>query len=223
MGLLDNLFGKDKKENTSYVRAWAEGKAKELKYSNDLNLESLFAGITYGLTRFGLTKFAYGKKQIKKDNYVSDIIKHYSGDSTLFEVGCYLYFRIDMWLFSKLPKYREEVSYSFVRQFNQLFTEALQISNLPELFNERVSKYGELARNNDSLENFHFYLSELILLTKDNTPPKTYNFDNAPLTLSFWDGFVLKIEILSFEQHMIPAIIKSIENYYARDNKGRAI
>lgn len=118
-----------------------------------------------------------------------------------------------IWIFLKKPHLREEISRTFVREFNQLFSEALGIDNVHELFDERVSKYAEIARKGDDLKEYHLYLSQLILRTKNDTLPKTYNFDHDPLTLDFWGDIGLKTELLAWEQYMMPGLIKSLENY----------
>lgn len=84
----------NKEINKSYVRNWADSKMEELKYSDEITVENLFAGLIYGLATFA-------KDDPHRTNNESpiDITKHYSGDSSLFELGCYLYVRIDLWLF----------------------------------------------------------------------------------------------------------------------------
>jgi hypothetical protein len=74
------------------------------------------------------------------------------------------------------PNPRELISKTFIREFTKIFTEALRIDNIADLFAERVDKYGELARNKEELQQYHFFLSQLISRTKDNTLPKSYDF-----------------------------------------------
>jgi hypothetical protein len=115
-----------------------------------------------------------------------------------------------MWLFTNRPDLRQRVSQVFIREFIRLFTQALQISNVTELFRQRVEKYSEIARTGGNAEEYHRYLSQLILRTKDNQRPKPYDFDNEPPQLVFED-MLLKTEIASWEMAMVPAMIESME------------
>ena len=56
-------------KNNSYIREWANKKQEELKYSNDITPENLFAGMMYGLGTFAKDnprrkKYQNSKKQI---------------------------------------------------------------------------------------------------------------------------------------------------------------
>ena len=198
---------KSDRQGKSYVRDWAERRQNELQNSDDVVApDGLFAAII-----FCLATFSRGKVH-KLATFSS---QHYSSDAALFELGCYLYFRVDMWLFLKKPHLREVLSITFQREFVHLFTKALGIDNVHELFDERVNKYGEIARTckGSDLKECHFYLSQLILRTKNGTLPETYDFDHEPLTLDFWADMGLKTELSSWEQSMMPAVIKAMENY----------
>lgn len=198
---------KSDRESRLYVRDWAERRRSELQHSDDVvTPEGLFAGII-----FCLAAFSRGKAH-KLATFSSE---DYSSDATLFELGCYLYFRLDMWLFLKKPHLKEEISGTFQREFDRLFTKALGIENVHELFDERVSKYAEIARTSkgDDLKECHFYLLQLILRTEKGTLPRTYDFDHEPLSLDFWANAGLKTELLSWEQYMMPSAIKAMEYY----------
>jgi len=213
MGLFSKLFGRTKESSKSHVRRWAERRQKELRYPNEFTPENLFAALIYGLGTFAKEKPSRKTPSDLKGLGI-DPTEHFGSDATLFEVGCYLYFLLDLWLFQNKPHLRDEISTTFLREFDLLFTEALGINNVSELFNERIGKYGELARAGADMEKYHFYLSQLILRTKDGTPPSTYNFDQEPLNLSLLEDTGIKMELLIWEQSMLPAIIESLKNYY---------
>jgi hypothetical protein len=193
MGIFSRLFDKSNRQSKSYVKDWAERRRNDLRHSDDVTPEYLFAVII-----FCLATFSRGKTH-KLATFSS---QHYSSDATLFELGCYLYFRVDMWLFLKKPHLREGLSITFQRQFVHLFTKALGIDNVHELFDERVSKYGKIARTckGNDINECHLYLSQLILRTKNGTLPETYDFDSEPLDLDFWADMGLKTELSSWEQ-----------------------
>jgi len=211
MNIFSKFFG-DKEKQQSYVRNWAYKKQEELKYSNDITPENLFAGMMYGLVTFA--KDDPRRKKIPEFEKVGlDICRHFGGDASLFEVGCYLYFRIDMWLFLNKPNLRKLISTTFIREFNNLFSYALKLKNIPDILAERVDKYGELARNKEDIQQYYFFLSQLIARTKDNTEPKHYNFGKEPLNLQFFEDTFIKMELISWEKAMMPALIKSLEKY----------
>jgi hypothetical protein len=166
---------------------------------------------------YGLVSFGKDDPRRKKDEKLQalglDITKHYSGDASLFELGCYLYFRVDVWLFKNKPNLREKISTTFIREYNKLFAEALGLRDLSERFAERIDKYGELIRKGEDIERYHFYLSQLILKTKDNAPPQKYDFDRMPLSLSFLEDTGVKMELISWEKAMIPVILESLNKY----------
>jgi len=199
-------------KNKSYIREWTELKRKELEQSDDINLENLFAGLMYGVVSFGKDD-PRRKKDEKLQALGLDITKHYSGDASLFELGCYLYFRVDVWLFKNKPNLREKISTTFIREYNKLFAEALGLRDLSERFAERIDKYGELIRKGEDIERYHFYLAQLILKTKDNAPPQKYDFDRMPLSLSFFEDTGVKMELISWEKAMIPVILESLNKY----------
>jgi hypothetical protein len=163
---------------------------------------------------YGLSSFAKSIEQFKSSKDIEASapfsLARFANDSALFELGCYHYFQVDMWLFAHRPDLRQKVSQVFIREFIHLFTQALRIRNVSELFRQRVERYAELARTGGNAEEYHRYLSQLILRTKDNQRPKPYDFDNEPPQLVFED-MLLKINIGSWEMTMVPAMIESME------------
>ena len=202
------IDGWDKEAQTSYVRPWAEKKEKESRYSNELNPEVLFAGFVYLISRFGKKWQSLGEPDKSADN-------PYSGDSSIFEIGCYVYTNLDLWLFSNKPEMREQLSEHINQQFVDLFSEALPIENVQKLFIERVEKYGEFFRNDEDIEIIHSYLTELIRRTKYDTPPKRADFDNFKLSIDggLFDEISLKTNLMTFLASMLPAMIEIMENY----------
>lgn len=209
MSLLSRLFGGSHAKYDSFIVQWAERKKKELRFSNQITPENMFAGFIYGLSSFAKSIEQFkSSKDIESSAPFS--LAGFANDSALLELGCYHYFQVDMWLFAHRPDLRQWVSQVFIREFIRLFTQALQISNVAELFRQRVEKYGEIARTGGNAEEYHRYLSQLILRTKDNQKPKPYDFDNEPLQLVFED-MLLKMAIANWEIAMVPAMIESME------------
>ena len=203
-------------EKTSYVRTWAKKKEKEARYINELNPDLLFGGIVYGISGFGddwqdLADLLYDELPDEKQ-YAG---KPYFCDSSAFEIGCYFYVNIDMWLFDNKPEMREQLSGYLYQQFVNLFSEALPVQNVHELFVERIDKYGELFRNEEDMKTILFYLTELIKRTKYDTPPQRADFDNFKLSIDggLSDEISLKTNLMTFLTCILPATIEIVENY----------
>ena len=219
MGVLSKLFGSSGKKDKSYVRTWAEKRKYELRHSYDISSDNLFAAMMYGLSSFG--------KKDPKRNMSSDLKKlgmdsseQFSGDEALFELGCYMFFRVDLWLFKNEPSRREVLSTSFTNNFIALFSQALDSKKIPKIFDKRISGYRQLVRNGADAERYHYHLSQLILRTKDNQPPEDYDFDSSPVMITgIFEDMGLKIELASWEQGMLPATIESLKNFLGYDKE----
>jgi len=209
VSFLSRLFGGSRVKSDSFIVQWAERKKKEFKFSNEITPENMFAGFIYGLSSFAKSiEHVEASKDIEASTLIS--LTRFANDSALFELGCYHYFQVDMRLFANRSHLRQRISQVFISEFIRLFTQALQINNVAELFRQRVEKYAELARKGANAEEYHRYLSQLILRTKDNQRPKPYDFDNEPPQLAF-ENMVLKIKIGSWEIAMVPAMVESME------------
>ena len=206
MGWLSWLFGASSQKKGFYVRPWAENRYRRIGNPNNLSLDDLFGAMMFGLSVFG--------KNDPRRNTSSelrglglDVCKHYSGDSTLFELGCYMYFQINLWLCKNEPKRREEICSAFAQKFIRLFTEALRSTNLSAIVKQRILGYQELAKSRSNDEGCRYHLSQLILRTKDNNPPTLYDFATAPVLIT--DAFertAVEIELASWEQSMVSPI-----------------
>jgi hypothetical protein len=205
----------------SKVRQWTEQRQQELKYSTTLSHEDFFAVIMYGLANFGkpiTDEKLYQELQRFEPDTGLDASKYYGGDASLFELGCYLYVCIDLWLFSQRPHLRNGISLVYVREFVRLFSTVLGSVDVYELFYQRVKKYGELVRIGEfapkegDVYNFLSDLTELILRTRDNALPISYIFGHEPLTLSF-EAIGVKMRLILWIETMLPAILESLEKY----------
>lgn len=212
----------------SKIRQWAEQREQELKYSDTISHEGLFAFIIYALSNFGkpITDEKLDRELQRFEPDIGlDVSAHYGGDASLFELGCYLYVCIDLWLFSHRPHLRNEISFTYFNEFIRLFSTALGTADVYDLFYQRVEKYGEIFRKGEDQEldpatgkplywetKTIFYLSELILRTRDNTPPACYIFDHEPLTLKY-EAIGVKMRLMSWITTMLPAILESLEIY----------
>lgn len=208
----------------SKVRAWA--KAQKNSNQEKRPIKILSNAIIYGLSNFCNPEKSSMKKEREEDSLNrarKSVLTKYSGDTSLFEIGCYLYFRIDLWHYrNKVQKHREKIVNYLIAQFLLVFNYLLSgyIENDEEILQNRLDLYSRLVReskNREELQNrITFYLTQLIIRTKNNTRPKVYNFtEGFPLViLDVFEEIYLRLEITSFEIGMIPSCLETIDNFY---------
>jgi hypothetical protein len=221
MGIREKLFRKPPATPRS-VRDWAalaEQRMREKMRSGvpSAGPEDLFLVLLHALSTYGDRR---SKPDLGKMSGSSmDIHAHYSSDASLFELACYLYGRIDLWLFLNRPKLRDTLSCAFEKNLVALFSRTLAIDNVLELFYERGDMYAQIAREHkkaeEYLEECHFILCQLILCTKDGQLPQTFDHATFSLTLDALALHAVRLALLDWEEAMIPAIIESIEAYDA--------
>ena len=213
MGFLSKLFGRSREPDPSYVRAWAARRERQLRTCEDLSAEGLFAVMMWGLARFG-RKDRRRRIPAELKRLGMDASERFSNDTALFELGCYLHFRVYLWLSENHPERRAEITTAFAREFEQLFSEALAAGDVQRLFEERLSGFGGLAVRGAELEEYHHHLSQLILLSKGNPHPQEYDFETAPvLVADVFEQTGVSIELASWEEAMLPALLESVREY----------
>lgn len=211
----------------SYVRAWAKKNFFNLRNTFedtsyfDLSPENIFIIMMYYLSAFA---HPYPKDHIPPDQLSDlkrrkkelgmDASEFFSNDAALFEVGCYMNFRVDLWLYINHPNHRESLSTYLADRFIELFTKALGSRKIPKLFDQRMSGYGQLARAKADHERYYFNLSQLIFQIKNDQPLEDYSFDTAPaMIMDAYKVYGLKIELLSWEQGFIPGMYETLNSY----------
>ena len=143
------------------------------------SLDILFKMILYSISQFAREENEAsdvlddnGKYFFLSKEYRNTFRKSYSGDSTLFEIGCFLYFLIDRWLRENKPKINKSVFFNallnrFVKQFNKIFGHV----NSRDLYKQRYSKYREVEEEGGKIEDYYFYVEQLIFRTENNAQP----------------------------------------------------
>jgi hypothetical protein len=95
VSFLSRLFGGSRVKSDSFIVQWAERKKKELRFSNEITPENMFAGFIYGLSSFAKSiEHVEASKDIEASTLIS--LTRFANDSALFELGCYHYFQVDM-------------------------------------------------------------------------------------------------------------------------------
>ncbi len=183
------------------------------------SFDILFKIILYSISQFVIEKSELsdvlddnGKHFLSKENW-KNFQKGYSGDSTLFEIGCFLYFLMDQWLRENKPKINASVFFNtllnrFVKRFNKIFGHV----NSRDLYKQRYSKYHEIAEapNDSNIEDYYFYVEQLVYLTEDNAQPKEHDFERitiVPFTHSFW----IKVQFFAWYEGVVPTMYENIK------------
>ncbi len=211
MGFLSDFFS-DKTDRRSYVLDWLERQDKILLQStNMLAPQHLFTGVIGNTTKFG-QELENLKEEEKRTTLID--IEDFKGDSTLFELGCYLHFRVDLWLYENALHLRKTIMLTFIDSFEKLFQKALRSKNVPSLFNERITGYGQLIQKGVGTEEFFQHLIQLIIKTKNNRQPKEHDFSGYPITqASAIDVAVITELIISWEKEVVPHVLRAVEGY----------
>jgi len=209
MGFLSRLFSRSRPQSSSLVVLWVKKRMDEMAHEKDITPDAIFAGLMYALSTFGMADQEVSKD---KEAFAADWEAHNVNDSELFELGCYVFAFVDIWLFQKDRDLHERISKVLVRDFVRLFAEVLQTNNVAELFGQRVGKYGELIRSGADSQRHLYYLVQLIMRTRDNRKPESYDFDNEPVTIvNVFEKYQLTSRLMAWEIGMLPALIKSME------------
>lgn len=202
----------------SKVYGWAERETKRLSEEAKADdpeslMKALSVSLIYSFTNPPISKSC--STDIGKLFQKTEL--RYSGDSSLFEVGCYAYFRIDLWHVQKgLEKQRKKILHTFlIPKFIQVFQDFLDADNLHIVFNNRLQLYGHLIRSEP--DRIPFFFTQLILRSADNNKPTIYNFEPSSFPLLFVginDEFFIHTDFNSFNKIMLPLCFDSISKVY---------
>lgn len=213
MGFLSRLFGRSRPQSSSLVVRWVKQRLDELAHEKDVTPDAMFAGFMYTVSTFGMAD-----QEISKDMqaFGAEWEAHNVNDSELFELGCYVFAYIDIWLLQKDRDLHERISQVFVRDFVRLFTEVLQTNNVAELFGQRVRKYAELILSGADSQRHLYYLVQLVIRSRDNLKPEPYDFGDEPVIIvGILENYQLTSTLMAWEKGMLPALIKSMEKLTA--------
>lgn len=215
MNFLGKLFGAREAINGSAVRAWAEREKRKHK-KGEPTFDYLFV---YLMACLG--HFAQGRPDTRKDRnlpLIDDVEKFFSGDVALFEIGCFMFVAIDAMLFRSIPDRREELSGQFINKYVALFLEMTGINSIPSIFDERVHGYGALIRSNTPMESINQHLTTLILHSKNNRPPESYNFTSPLISgAGFVEAFMIENYLSNWEECSLKAALDMVEGYCKND------
>ncbi len=143
--------------------------------------------------------------------------RKFTGDATIFELGTYMYFRLDVWHLKEGYDYHRQsiLQERLIPTFLQAFQSSLGVP-LADVFNNRMDQYAKILRTEDEpMQGIHFYLIQLMLRTAENRAPIVYDFANFPVMVApFPSDEILRIDLSAFESAMIPNIFSTVEKAY---------
>ena len=151
---------------------WAEEQLRRIEDESKVTVHNLFVGFMYALSKFVISHGG-GSKDLN--------------ETGLFEVGCYFYSAVDLWLFRNKPDLRERISSGLYDRFVSLYSEIFDMEKpvIGKISNQRISKYGELYRSDfPDMKKISWNLSQVIMISKRKTKPEFYNFEKGPLILN---------------------------------------
>jgi len=222
MGVPSSTFGKPRPRSNSLVLEWAEEKVKDFLGEDEMTPDGVFVGLIYGLTTFVRPRpVTRSGKEEESCDLNNEFEAQYANDAVLFELGCHMYSWISAWLFLHRAELYRPITMVFLRHFTDLFAWALQIANVSDLLDERVSQYVDFVGTENAIQKSHDCLYALILRTKGNRKPEHYDFGNEPAILEgAVEEFALRTKLQTWETIMLPTLIGSVEEATAMMQSG---
>lgn len=227
--------------NGSKIRIWAKEEEEKNKNTNQNLYNVLFGALIYGLTGFSGTLPEKNEIDTTFSKPMEKIRKRYNNDASLFELGCYLFFRIDLWCVQNhYEEWRNHKLPFLINKFVSLFEKVLNTEGLSLIFDNRLDLYGKairgeltsvsflgtVSRDNEKTQDIlHFYLIQLIHKAADNTLPKIYKFNKKgnsliiPICVDAFETIFIFNNIVSWEINVLPASLEAIKNSMIMDKK----
>ncbi len=211
MSIFSWLFSKNTEKN-SMVRKWIQQEMKKVDIENP-DVYALFLEIIQSAV-------SWGKSDIKgQDEQSLQVSKQYLGDSTIFEIAAYTYYRVEIWLGKEQPDLAKQIALPIREWIAEKFHTVLYVDErlFNQLFEEQLLRYRSLASAGKDLAELHLELEQRILLTKGdrfNKQSLTNNSANAAL-----DSQYIKSSLIKYEEINIPETIVSIQQYCEKHSK----
>jgi hypothetical protein len=140
----------------------------------------------------------------------------FSGDTTLFEVGCYLFFLVDYWhVKSGHNNEREKVVNFLMDDFIRVFSNSIDPRYGNTILESRLCLYGEFANSESFVEDSMFYFEELVLRTENNRKPSPVTVkDFGPIHGGLMKTYPIRVCIQEFIKIFIPWVYEQLKEFY---------
>lgn len=218
MGIFSRRFSKSEWESSSLVLQWVDKKVKEHARAGGMNSDAMFAAYMY-LLSLCIRPVRTPRSSESNDPSPFGSPADFGNDSALFELGCFVYSRLDVWLSANRPRHGPYVSAVLRDKFTQLFAEALNISKnaTGELVAERIVKYQDLDL--DDPEAQYSVLFPLILRTKGNQRPQRFDSNDFEFRIGFKASMIdnpISLVLLAWDADMFPSILNLVAEWANR-------
>lgn len=172
----------------------------------DKNVEDVCACIYWGeMSTFGVTGNKFSPSLGENQEYCSDL--------ALFELGCMLLSRADVWLYGNATDIeRHKVGFVLKKKLMVLFSIALDLrpAEVTGLVDSRLDYYGKLVREGAELSTIHLHLRQWIFCSVDKQKPV------ASVEAFFGSTFIdsaLKGALIDFEQRTMVRMNEHLQDW----------
>jgi hypothetical protein len=182
------------------------------KYGNhppDFSYKWLMMNLTQLITLLG--------KDSKNKKYIGSFE---IGDAAFFELSCFLYYQLDLWLYQNSQYPRDVFFKEYVKEIETIYNPAFGINNAAKFFGDRIDGYAAVARDTSDYAKMVFNLKNIILLSTEEKPPIIYNFNKHRLPYSdMMVSYYLESKIANWLDACMPSISEIIEHFSENNHK----
>jgi hypothetical protein len=145
--------------------------------------------------------------------------KEASRDTALFELGCYLYFRVA--LLHCNNGWERDLMFPLADRLLSAFEETCPLQQLKDAFNNRLNFYVKLAQE-DRLKSVDLELRKLIWHSATDPSPTPCDLDKLPHVLVPLDSAAFfQILLNAFEKHLLASALAIFEAVYKATHEPR--
>lgn len=165
--------------------------------------ESIFLAIII----FPLNSFEF--HSIAKDKQKEAL---YRSNGVYFELACYLFIRLDSYLFYRHPEFRKMITEYLLKNITELFC---KLSTYPEdefkiISSERFEMYGKMIREKKDVGYFYTLISSAIHDTIQNGKPRL-GVEHIFEPICIFDYYLVTKELQRFELNLINTTYGTID------------
>ena len=204
MGIFSWIFSKNTESN-SHIRKWIATEIEKVEKDNP-DTYALFIGLIHASVQWGK------RDSEKQDEGHVKVAKDYLGDSTIFEIACYTYYRLESWLAKNYPELKTEITLPLSKWIIEKFYTTLYVDEqlVSQLFKEQLEGYTAAKDTEKVLEE----LKQRILMTKGDK----FNKKDLPQD-SLIDSEYVELSFKNYEELHLLSFLTSIKEYCEKNAK----
>lgn len=207
MGILSRLWSKNT-ESSSYVRRWLM-QERDRDEAEQGEVFALFVELIGAVSRFG---------KEETDGRFQETARQYLGDTTLFEIACYTYYRLEAWLAVNEPGVGPGVSGPIAGWIIEVFAVAWQSDEdlVGRRFTDRLDGYRTRAKEAREDE-IQLELAQRILATKGDRLAR--NGEEMDRSIQEEDRLYVQQSMGVYEATQIPALLEAARSFGTKQTK----